>query len=258
MKERFVLTKEERDFSYELDAEILRERAVAGVDLTTYIHNRIDKEDYTRAKRRLYHENAMKKNPEAVRKYARDSYHRHKEERRQRQKEYYDENREEILDQKQGYYQTNRDEILQKRKDSYISHPVEVIDSEIAEHRRQKSKRSYHNNKDNINKKRRHQRNAIKELWNKVTRQTFIMDNGSVVELLIVEQKSMNYASTNIEHRISKVVDFNSTPLTVARTRVSFGYKYVFEEIDMIRNTVVSSRFISPNALRRDYPWYQE
>jgi 2C-methyl-D-erythritol 2,4-cyclodiphosphate synthase len=256
--ERIVLTKEERDFSYELDAEILRERAVAGVDLTTYVHDRVDKEEYKRAKRRLYHENSMKKNPEAVRKSARDSYHKHKEQRRQKQKQYYEYNREEILEQKQGYYQTNRDEILQKRRDSYIPHPVEVIDSELAEHRRQKSKVSYHKNKDSINARRRDTRKAIKELWNNMNKQTFTMDNGLVRELIVVEQKTMHYASTNIDHRISKVIDTDSTPISLTKTRVTFGFKFVFEEIDLNRNEVVSVRFISPNVLNRDYAWYNE
>lgn len=256
--ERIVLTKEERELSYQLDAEILRERAVAGVELTTYLHDRVDKEQYKRAKRRLYHETAKKKNPEAVRRYARNSYHKHKEQIRQKQKQYYEYNREEILEQKQGYYQTNRDEILQKRRDSYIPHPVEVIDSELAEHRRQKSKVSYHKNKDSINAKRRDTRKAIKELWKNMNKKTFTMDSGLVCDLIIVEQKSMNYAPTNIEHRISKVIDTDSTPISLTKTRVTFGFKFVFEEIDLNRNAVVSARFISPNVLNRDYSWYNE
>ena len=157
-EENIVLTSEEYRLSNELDNTIRRERVLAGVDLTVYIHHRVDKPDYIRAKSRLYHENFKKKHPERVLQMGRANYHNHKKARLQRNHEYYSENKQEILEQKQGYYTRNRDKILAPRKENYDPHPREVIDTPEAELKRQREKARYERNKEEINRKRREKR----------------------------------------------------------------------------------------------------
>lgn len=164
--EDIILTQEERDLSDELDRSIQRERVMTGVEMTPYLRHRIDKENYDKAKRRMYHERAMMKNPESVRDSGRKNYYRHRVQRRSQQKEYYDANRNEILAQKQGYYRTNRDVILAQRKQNYMSHPREVLNTELAEYHRQKSNESYQNNKEVIVARRKAKRQSRQRwLW---------------------------------------------------------------------------------------------
>lgn len=161
---RIVLTPEERQLSDELDRQILRERTMAGVDMTPYIHNRLDKEEYTRARNKRYKEKYFKADPEKFRAAGRANYAKHREARIAHNHQYYQENREEILDQKAGYYQTHREEILEKRKQAYVPHPKQVIDTPEAELKRQREKERYQRNKDEINRKRREKRKQKKEL----------------------------------------------------------------------------------------------
>lgn len=254
--EDIVLTEEERRLSAELDKDILRERVMAGVEMTTYLHNRVDKERYGKAKRRQYHETAKRRNPEAVTRYGRESYARHKEKRLAHNRAYYDANREEILAQKQGYYRTYKDEILAQHKDNYVPHPVEVIDSKLAEYRRQKSKRSYQNRKDEISARRKAKRQAIKELWNNVTKQTFVMNDKTKQELYVVKQKSINFPATGIGYQISQVIDPMSTPTSVNKNGATFPFKYVYEEINLEFDSVVCAHFISMNTIRKNYGWF--
>lgn len=160
---RIVLTPEERQLSDDLDKEILRERMMAGVDMTTYIHNRLDKSEYVRARNRRYREKYYNQDPEKARAKGRENYARNKERHLKRSREYYQENKEEILDQKAGYYLTNREEILKKRKEAYIPHPRKVIDTPEAEAKRLRERERYQKNKEAINAKRREKRRKEKD-----------------------------------------------------------------------------------------------
>lgn len=157
-----ILTPEERQLSDDLDKQILRERTMAGVDMTTYIHDRVDKDEYVKARNKRYKEKYYQQDPEKFRAKGRENYAKHREQRLQHNHEYYQENREEILDQKAGYYLTNREEILKKRKEAYIPHPKEVIDTPEAEAKRQRERERYQRNKAEINRKRREKRRKAK------------------------------------------------------------------------------------------------
>lgn len=257
-EEDIVLTQEERDLSDELDRSIQRERVMAGVEMTPYLHHRIDKEYYDKAKRRVYHERAMKKNPEAVRESGRKNYHNHRIQRRAQQKNYYDANQEEILAQKQGYYRTNRETILAQRQENYVPHPKEVKDTKLAEHRRQKSNRSYQNCRETIAVRRKAKRQATKELWSTVEKHYFTLDRGNkTIEVYVIKQKSRIYSST-VQYRISQVINPLDTPITVNKTGVTFPFRYIFEELDLELGRIVSVRTVSMNTIRKDYPWFLE
>lgn len=253
--EDIVLTKEERDLSNEMDREILRERVVAGVDLTTYVHKRVDKDLYDKAKKRLYYESAKKKNPEALLQSGRRNYAKHKEQRLAQSKIYYNNNREEILAQKQGYYRTNQDKILAQRKENYIAHPREVLDTDLAEYRRNKSNRSYQNCKEEISARRKAKRQATKELWKNVQKKIFTIGTKQY-ELYVVKQKCMNYAATGIGYRISQVIDPMSTPTSINKTGATFPFKYVYEELDLEFDSVTTACFVSLNTIRKNYQWF--
>ena len=247
MDEPIILTQEERDLSYELDKEILRERLLSGVDLTTYLPNRLDKSQYIKAKRRLYYENAKKKNLNLLRQQARNSYYRRKAKIRLQQSSYYLNNKEEILDQKKGYYNTNKSSILQKRKDNYIPHPLTVKTDEVSSYNRQKSLRSYHNCKDDISTRRKQRRQHIKEVWNIVNMKSFKIRNKTYNYLLIKQR-----TSPDLTYTISQVVDVYQTPLSIGKTGVTFPFKYVLEQRDG------TSSIISLNTIRKHYSWFLE
>lgn len=251
-----VLTKEERQLADQLDAEILRERVVANVELTPYLRNRLDKEYYKRAKRRLRYEKLKVSNPEALRNQAREKYHRHKDRIRQSQRQYYKNERAEILAQKQGYYRTNRDEILQKRKENYVPHPKEMSDDPIAKYNNEKSQRHYSEHKDEINRRRKAKRQEIMEIWNNMTAKTFRMSNGTECVLYVIKQKDINFSATGIGYRISQVVDMTSTPTSINQTGVTIPFSYVFEEIDITTDIVTDSHFISLNMIRKNHSWF--
>lgn len=160
---RIVLTPEERQLSDDLDKEILRERMMAGVDLTPYIHNRVDKDEYIKARNREYREKYYSQDPEKARAQSRENYAKHRERYLKYSREYYQKNKEEILDQKAGYYLTNREEILRKRKEAYIPHPREVINTPEAEAKRLRERERYQRNKEAICKKKREKRRKEKD-----------------------------------------------------------------------------------------------
>lgn len=108
------VTDNERRLSRVIENSIKRERE-PHPDMTRYIHNRVDKEDYERARNREY-ERKRKYSPKR-KEQKRKQYLRHKEEKLAYQKSYYERNKEEILARQKAYYEANKEEINKKRKE---------------------------------------------------------------------------------------------------------------------------------------------
>lgn len=105
-------TEQERKLSSSLDKDCNK---VVGVDMTRYIHNRPDKEEYERARNREYeHKRAgTPKRKEQKRK----QYLRHREEKLSYQNRYYAEHKEEILARQKAHYEAHKEEINKKRRE---------------------------------------------------------------------------------------------------------------------------------------------
>lgn len=107
-------TEKERKQSSDYDKECTK---VTGIDMTRYIHNRIDKEEYTKARDREYE---LKRAGTPKRKeQKRKQYLRHRQEKLEYQYSYYQQHKEEILARQKAHYEAHKEEISAKRREDY-------------------------------------------------------------------------------------------------------------------------------------------
>lgn len=103
-------TLSERDFSAGLDKD---HKPKIVVDMTRYIHNRVDKEEYIKARDREYEKKRGYTPKRKEQKH--QQYLRHREAKLSYQKAYYEAHKEEILArQKQKYKEKKEKEVMQK------------------------------------------------------------------------------------------------------------------------------------------------
>jgi hypothetical protein len=110
------ITDSERRILRVVENSIKRERQ-PHPDMTRYIHNRIDKEEYEKARNREYEQKRSYKNSPKRRRQKKEQYHRHREEKLAYQKGYYERNREEVIARQKAYYEANKEEINRKRRE---------------------------------------------------------------------------------------------------------------------------------------------
>lgn len=105
-------TLAERKASSERDKECHK---VTGIDMTRYIHNRVDKEEYIKARNREYE---MKRAGTPKRKECkRNQYLRHRKEKLAYQNTYYQNHKEECIARSRAYYEAHKEEISAKRRE---------------------------------------------------------------------------------------------------------------------------------------------
>lgn len=107
-------TEQERKMSRDLDKDCNR---ITGVDMTRYIHNRIDKEEYVKLRNREY-DRRRERTPKR-KEQKRNQYVRHKKEKLAYQKSYYARHREEIIARQMAYYEAHKEEINAKNRERY-------------------------------------------------------------------------------------------------------------------------------------------
>lgn len=113
------LTAEEYATASILDIQIVKDREHKPINMTRYIHNRPDKEAYTKARDRELDHARYWRNPEKRRKQALESYYKHRDEKLDKAKEYYQKNKEEIKAKRKAYYEAHKEEISRKRREEY-------------------------------------------------------------------------------------------------------------------------------------------
>lgn len=105
-------TDKERKEIIERDKETSK---VTGIDMTRYIHNRIDKEEYVRERNKEY-EKKRQGSPKRI-EAKRQQYLRHRSAKLDYQNKYYYEHKEEILARQKAHYQAHREEINARRRE---------------------------------------------------------------------------------------------------------------------------------------------
>ena len=102
----------------ELDNKILQEREIKPDDMTRYVHNRPDKEEYTKARDRELDHARYWRNPEKRRQQSLQRYYKNRDEVLSKAKDYYQQNKEELKAKSKAYYEANKDEINRKRREA--------------------------------------------------------------------------------------------------------------------------------------------
>ena len=100
-----------------LDKQILDERKPKPIDMTRYIHNRIDKEEYTKARDRELDHARYWRNPEKCRQKSLQRYYKNRDKILEKAKEYYQKNKDEIKARSKAYYEAHKEEISKKRRE---------------------------------------------------------------------------------------------------------------------------------------------
>lgn len=109
-----VLTHEERKQSRIIEDSIKKGRLYQA-DLTAkYVHNRADKEEYTKARNRAYEQ--KRKGTDRRKETKRRQYQNHREEKLTYQKSYYESHKEEIVARQKAYYEANKERINERRR----------------------------------------------------------------------------------------------------------------------------------------------
>lgn len=133
-----VLTYEERKFSRVIENSVKKSREPQ-VDMTRYIHNRIDKEEYIKARNREYEQKRQQyKDSPKRREQKKRQYQNHREEKLAYQKSYYAEHKEEVKARQKAYYEANREEINRRRKLRREEKKVESLQVKSATNNRPK------------------------------------------------------------------------------------------------------------------------
>ena len=105
-------TQQERKQSIQIDKDC---KKITGVDMTRYIHNRPDKEEYEKLRNMEYEH---KRNGTPKRKKQKCEYYlRHREERLAYQNNYNAQHKEEVLSRRRAYYEAHKEEINAKRRE---------------------------------------------------------------------------------------------------------------------------------------------
>lgn len=172
-------TLQERNLSKELDNDC--KEVVVVEDMTRYIHNRIDKEDYLKARNKEYE--AKRKGRKDIREQKRKQYQNHREKKLAYQHQYYAEHREEITARQRAEYADNKEVFSERNKKYYEEHKDQVREAnnrwkeehqeQYLEYQRQyhktpkcraKQKQYYEDNKDTIKAKQRAYREPVQTL----------------------------------------------------------------------------------------------
>lgn len=132
-----VLTYEERKFSRVIENSVKKSREPQ-VDMTRYIHKRIDKEEYIKARNREYEQKRQYKDSPKRREQKKRQYQNHREEKLAYQKSYYAEHKEEVKARQKAYYEANREEINRRRKLRREEKKVESLQVKSATNNRPK------------------------------------------------------------------------------------------------------------------------
>ena len=132
-----VLTYEERKFSRVIENSVKKSREPQ-VDMTRYIHNRIDKEEYIKARNREYEQKRQYKDSPKRREQKKIQYQNHREEKLAYQKSYYAEHKEEVKARQKAYYEANREEINRRRRLRREEKKVESLQVKSATNNRPK------------------------------------------------------------------------------------------------------------------------
>lgn len=122
------LTVEEYNQARERDKEALElQRNVPEDEMQAkYIHNRINKEEYTRERNRRYERARYERDRERILLRKKAQYQRHREEKLQYQRQYYEANRAERILKSRKHYEEHKEEINRKRREQYaLEHPKE-------------------------------------------------------------------------------------------------------------------------------------
>ena len=112
-------TEEERRSASERDKECHK---VTGIDMTRYIHNRIDKEEYQKARDREY--DRKRAGTPKRKEQKRKQYLRHRDSKLAYQNTYYKEHKEECLARSKAHYEAHKEEINMKCR--VVNEAIEV------------------------------------------------------------------------------------------------------------------------------------
>lgn len=110
------MTLEERQYSREYECSLKKElepQVIPELGMTRYIHNRPDKQAYTKARDAEY-EAKRKGRPDRA-ECKKRQYQRHREEKLKYQKSYYEEHKDEILARQKAKYEANKEEKRAKK-----------------------------------------------------------------------------------------------------------------------------------------------
>lgn len=105
-------TLEERKASSERDKDCHK---VTGIDMTRYIHNRVDKEEYQKARDREY--DKKREGTPKRKEQKRQQYLRHRDSKLAYQNSYYKNHKEECIARSKAYYEAHKEEISVKRRE---------------------------------------------------------------------------------------------------------------------------------------------
>jgi len=113
------MTDAERKFSVQFETSLKRSRSPHPDMTIKYVHNRVDKEEYTRERNRLYDVKRYPKRREKMLEYKKKHYREHREEKLSYQNDYYIKHREEVNARNKAYYEAHKVEINAKRRQRY-------------------------------------------------------------------------------------------------------------------------------------------
>lgn len=105
-------TLEERKALSERDKDCHK---VTGIDMTRYIHNRVDKEEYQKARDREY--DKKREGTPKRKEQKRQQYLRHRDSKLAYQNSYYKNHKEECIARSKAYYEAHKEEISSKRRE---------------------------------------------------------------------------------------------------------------------------------------------
>ncbi len=86
-------------------------------------------------------------------------------------------------------------------------------------------------------------------------KQTFVLNDKTSPELLVVKQKSKKYDAMTIQ--ISEVVDLESEFATVQNGTATFPLRYIYEEVDE-NDFIFYARYMDKANVDKFYIWFDE
>ena len=158
------MTLEERSFSKQYETSLkksLQPQVIPELGMQRYIHNRPDKEAYTKARNAEYEEK-RKGSPER-REAKKRQYQIHKGEKLAYQKSYYEEHKDEILARQKSAYEQNREEINAKRRAERRAKGIMPKTKMSDEERKEKQRQYRLEHREEINRRKRESYHRRKE-----------------------------------------------------------------------------------------------
>lgn len=83
---------------------------------------------------------------------------------------------------------------------------------------------------------------------------TFRMNDGTDKKLRVLGSRYHKYDAMTIQ--ISKVIDENNPE--IRKDGIFYQFKYVYEEIDNKTDFVQYTHYMSPENLKKNYPWCRD